>query len=247
MLRVATLNLNYRMTKHGAWDARRTLIVDAIQRAQADVVALQAVEGANGSSQAAELAALLKYEYVVYVAADAKGEVSHGSAFIARRTLRDIGVRRLSLRAGLEDSNQRVVIRARVDAEGGPIDLYNTHFSWVPAQALDNAQETIAFRTPGGALLLGDLNSAADSPPLRVLQDAGFVDLWTALRPAEPGPTFEADAPAMRIDYALASGAVRARAQSMERVGTECRAVPRLSDHLGLLVTLGDATAGSRQ
>lgn len=247
MLRVATLNLNYRLAKHGAWDARRRLIVDAIQRTQADVVALQAVEGADGSSQAAELAALLKYEHVVYAAADVKGEVSHGSAFIARRALRDIGVRRLSLRAGLEDSNQRVVIRVRVDADGGSIDLYNTHFSWVPAQALDNAQETISFRTPGGALLLGDLNSAADSPPLRLLQDAGFVDLWAALCPADPGPTFEADAPAMRIDYALAAGPVRARAQSMKRVGVDCRTVPRLSDHLGLLVTFGDATAGSRQ
>lgn len=243
MLRVSTLNLNYRMTKHGAWEARRAAIVDAIQRKQTDVIALQAVEGVDGSSQAAELAALLKYEHAVYVAAATEGEISRGSAFISRRPLFDVAVRRLSLLPGLEDKNQRVVIRVRVDAEGGAIDLYNAHFSWVPAQALDNARETAQFRTPGAALLLGDLNSPADSPALRVLQETGFVDLWTALCPADPGPTFEADAPTMRIDYALASGEVRARAQSMERIGADRRTVPRLSDHLGLHVTLGGPAA----
>lgn len=246
MLRVSTLNLNYRMTKHGTWEARRAAIVEAIQRKQTDVVALQAVEGIDGSSQAGELAALLKYKHVVYAAAATDGEVSRGSAFVSRRPLSNVAVRRLSLRPGLEDKNQRVVIRVRVDAEGGAIDLYNAHFSWVPAQALDNALEAAEFRTPGRALLLGDLNSAADSPALRVLQEAGFVDLWTALCPTDPGPTFEADSPRLRIDYALASSDVHARAQSMERLGTERATVPRLSDHLGLLVTLGDTTVHRR-
>lgn len=243
MLRIATLNLNYRMTKHGAWEARRAAIVETIQREHADVVALQAVEGRDGSSQAAELAALLRYDHVVYVAAATEGDVNRGSAFIARRPLLDVAVRRLSMSAGLEDQNPRVVIRARVEAEGGAIDLYNAHFSWVPAQTLDNARETLQFRTPGNTLLVGDLNSAAASPPVRTLQEAGLSDLWAALCPADPGPTFEADAPKLRIDYALASAGVQARAQSIQRIGTDRRNVPRLSDHLGLLVTLGDATS----
>lgn len=247
MFRIATLNLNYRMTKHGAWEARRAAIVETLQRARADVVALQAVEGRDGSSQAAELAALLHYDHVVYVAAATEGDVSRGSAFVSRSPLLDIAARRLSLRAGLEDRNPRVVIRARVDTEGGPIDLYNAHFSWVPEQALDNAHETAQFRTPGNTLLVGDLNSAAASPAVRALQETGLSDLWAALCPADPGPTFEADSPSLRIDYALASAEVGARAQSMRRIGADRRTVPRLSDHLGLLVMLGDATSARRR
>src|SRR5438105_116900 len=48
MLRVLSLNLNYRVAKHGEWALRRDLIVDAARRSDADVLALQAVERAGG-------------------------------------------------------------------------------------------------------------------------------------------------------------------------------------------------------
>lgn len=93
---------------------------------------------------------------------------------------------------------------------------------------------------PGPALLLGDLNSAPDSAALETLRGAGWKDVWAMLRPADPGFTFEADRPTQRIDYALASAESRARVHAIERVEVNGRGPPRLSDHLGLLVTLED-------
>jgi len=243
MLRVATLNLNYRNPKHGAWKARRALIVETLQRAQADVVALQAVEDADASDQATEIAALLQYEEVVYVAAT-EGADTKGSAFIARRALTDVSPRRLSLKPNLEDTQRRVIVRARIATAAGAIDVYNAHFSWVPAQASDNVREALDFREPGPMLLLGDLNNIPDSAAVQVLQRAGLIDLWGALRPDEPGYTFEADHPTLRIDYALASPDVRARAQAIELLGSSA-GPPRLADHLGLMVTLRDTALPS--
>lgn len=241
MLRVATLNLNYRNPKHGAWDARRALIVEILQRAQPDVMALQAVEEADGIDQATEIAALLKYDEAVYVAAT-KGTSRCGSAFIARRPL-DVSWRRLSLKPSLEDTNERLIVRARVASGDGAIDLYNAHFSWVAAQAADNVRESLDFSMPGPMLLLGDLNNTPDSAALQALQGAGLIDLWGALRPREPGYTFESDNPKLRIDYALASPDVRACVRAIELLGA-AKGPPCLSDHLGLMVTLRDARSG---
>lgn len=239
MLRIATLNLNYRITKHGAWEARRALIVETLQRAQADVIALQAVEEADGSDQATEIAALLKYQEAVYIPAT-EGASTRGSGFLARRPLADVSSRRLSLKPNLEDSDLRIIIRARVATDAGAIDLYNAHFSWVPTQAIENARETLDFRALGPVLLLGDLNNTPDSAVLQALQRAGLIDLWSTLRPGEPGCTFESDNPRLRIDYALASPEVRARVQAIDLLGSTAGA-PRLSDHLGLMVTLRNA------
>lgn len=240
MLRLMTLNINYRVGKHGAWDARRALIADAIRRSQADVVALQAVERVNGSGQAAELAALVDYEYVDFAAAMKTPSVTRGSAFIARRRLGEIAVHRFSHRGDHEDRDHRVVLRSRIDTRGGAIDLYNAHFSWVAPQALENAKETIAFRQPGPSLLLGDLNNSPGSQVIQLLRDAGWTDTWAALRADEPGWTFEADKPSMRIDYVMASPELLPRVRSIECVQAEGNGPPRLSDHLGLLITLGD-------
>jgi endonuclease/exonuclease/phosphatase family metal-dependent hydrolase len=241
MLRLMTLNLNYRASKHGAWSERRALIVEAIRRVDADVVALQAVERSNGHSQAAELAAALNYEYADFVAAVKTGPAAKGSAFIGRRRLMDLAVQRLRHRGDHEDGDRRVVLRARIQTRGGDVDIYSAHFSWIEAQAMDNVADTLAFVAPGPAILLGDLNSQPDSAPMRELVRAGWIDMWRELHQDDPGYTFEADRPTMRIDYVLASRDVRPRIKSIERVGAEKGRPPRLSDHLGLVVTLSDA------
>jgi endonuclease/exonuclease/phosphatase family metal-dependent hydrolase len=241
MLRLMTLNLNYRAAKHGDWDDRRRQIAHAIQRTQADVVALQAVERAHGAGQAAELAAMVDYQHIEYVAAVKTNGATRGSGFIARRRLGDVAVRRLSQRDGHEDKDRRVLLKTQIQTRGGAVDLYNAHFSWVLPQALDNARETLGFVAPGPALLFGDLNSAPDSQAVRTLTQAGWTDVWAALRPGDPGFTFEADRPSLRIDYALASPAVRERVRSIELIAADGGSVPRLSDHLGLLLTLSDS------
>lgn len=239
MLRFMSLNLNYRVPKHGKWKARRTLIADAVRQADVDVVALQAVERVDGCGQAAELAALLGYEHVTFVAAMKGKTATRGSAFIARRQLADLAVHRLNHLGNHEDGDRRIVLKTGIETAVGHVDLYNAHFSWVQTQALNNARETVAFRTPGPSLLCGDLNSAPDSAAVETLRRAGWTDVWASLRPNDPGWTFESDRPTQRIDYVLASPELYPRIQSIERVAAAGDGI-RLSDHLGLVVTLND-------
>lgn len=241
MLRIASLNLNYRVAKHGTWTDRRALIVSCARQRSVDVMALQAVEGVAGQNQAAELAALLGFEHVAFVAPTQEDGVARGSAFISRYPLLDVDARQLSCRPRHEDQNRRVVIRARIKG-GGAVTLHNAHFSWVAPQAVDNARETIEFSASRPGLLLGDLNSAPDSPALDVLRAGGWIDLWPVLRRGDPGFTFEADRPTQRIDYVLATGDMQPCVRGLERVETNGAAPPRLSDHLGLLVTLDGRT-----
>lgn len=241
MLRVLTLNINYRIDSHGPWSRRRVLIAEAAARAAADVLALQAVEGGSNAHQARELAALLGFDHVAFVAAMQHDGVARGSAILSRYPLAALDVRHLRRRPDHEDRDERLVLKARLHTVRGGMALYNAHFSWIAPQALDNARETVAFRDSGPALLVGDLNAAADSAALAALRAAGWIDLWSALAPGQPGYTFEADRPARRIDYALANAELRTRVRTIERVGPAPDAWPRLSDHLGLLVTLDDS------
>lgn len=238
-MRLLTLNLNYRVAKHGAWDARRARVVEMARAAAPDVIALQAVEDADGHSQAAEIAQALGYSYVYFIAAMREKARARGSAFVSRFPLADLSVRHLSRSGEHDDPNERVLLRARVGAGEEAFDLYNAHFSWVEPQAADNVRELLAFAAavPGPALLLGDLNQTPPSSALQALRDAGWIDLWNELHPDDPGYTFEADRPQMRIDYALVRPDWRSRIAAIERVTAES-APPRFSDHFGLLVSL---------
>lgn len=235
-----SLNLNYRVAKHGAWADRLARIAQAARERQVDVMALQAVEGAGGGNQAAELAEALGFGHLAFVAAMKQQGIARGSAFVSRYPLGEIETRRLATRNGHEDPTGRVLLCAKMETRAGRLDLYNAHFSWVPVQALDNAHEALAFRRNGRALFLGDLNSPPGSPALKALERGGWIDLWAGLRPGEPGFTFESDGPTQRIDYALADSTAWPRVRSIERVATGNTGTPRLSDHLGLVLTLDD-------
>jgi endonuclease/exonuclease/phosphatase family metal-dependent hydrolase len=88
----------------------------------------------------------------------------------------------------------------------------------------------------GPAVLLGDLNAPPEGPGMQQLAAAGWIDVWAQLHPDDPGYTFEADAPSQRIDYVWANAAAAPRLRAIERIQPQGGA--RLSDHLGLLVTL---------
>lgn len=245
MLTIMTLNVNYYGSKHGAWSARRKLICEAIQRAGADVIALQAVSKDpalyDGLDQAALLAELLQeYRYQVFHSAmqydDGREE---GLAFLSRFAILGTDERRLSLRSGLEDTNRRVVLAARIAAPGGNLQLFNAHFSWVEPQTIDNVRETLeylgTFNEP--LMLVGDLNAAPDSHPMRMLAEAGWHDAWAELHPDEPGYTFESNEPTKRIDYAWLNAQLRPKLKTAHVVATNQDVQgARPSDHLGLTV-----------
>lgn len=253
MLTVMTQNLNYYGDKHGSWPERLELICDAIRAAEPDVIALQAVCSdpsiADGTDQATQISRCMsQYSYVFfYPAKVTDGGREEGSAIISRVALHEPSVRELSLRKGLEDDNPRVIQHARFDLEKGALNVFNAYFSWVEEQAADNIDECIAFlgRAEGATLLVGDFNIPAGSPLLDRLAEAGFTDLWNEAHPGESGFTFEADRPDKRIDYAWANDDLKRRLGAVDLVQRE-GGNARLSDHLGLMISLKLKTAEYR-
>jgi len=237
MFRAVTLNLSYLGTRHGPWPARRALVIDALRALQPDVVALQAVwRTVAGDSQADELAREVPgYEYVAFEPAAENVQGSKGLALLSRRALTQIEPRMLGLRAGTEDPDRRIVLRAHA----GDLCLYNVHFSWVPEQVADNVREALPFlRVRGPALVLGDFNLTPEDPLHARFLEEGWTDAWQALRPRDPGYTFESDAPSMRIDYVYVNEPLAARLRAIDLVGGGRATPPRLSDHLGVVVDL---------
>jgi endonuclease/exonuclease/phosphatase (EEP) superfamily protein YafD len=91
----------------------------------------------------------------------------------------------------------------------------------------------------GPALLVGDLNTVPDSELMRRLAAEGWTDVWTYLRPQDAGYTFESHAPDKRIDYVWARRDLVSSLRAIDLVQEKPNADgARLSDHLGLVVTL---------
>lgn len=247
MLRVMTLNLNYYVDKHGDWPTRCELIVDRIQDANPDIIAFQAVRRDpaqyGGADQIEQLAKYLPdYQNAVFEAAVTHDDGGQdGSGFLARIPIQHMRSQALSLRRGLDDANQRVLLHIRAELPGEPLHVFNAHFSWVKEQAMDNVREVldIAGAVEELALLVGDLNQMPDSEPMAKLRAMGWADVWAQLQPAHDGFTFEAPQPTMRIDYAWANYRLASKVSHVEIVaGYPTETKVDMGDHLGLMVTL---------
>lgn len=244
MLKILTLNLNYFGSKHGDWEVRLNRLLRILHRHTPDVVALQAVGAESdvvaGRNQAQQIAAQMpEYTHIWFQEAQRSADDRRqGSAFIARTTLAPVSRQELPYEDHREDNNRRILLHARAPGGAEPLEIVNAHFSWVPALNQSNVVAALAYLQTlnGAALLVGDFNAPPDSQGMRLLAEAGWTDIWTLLRPTDPGFTFEADAPTQRIDYVWANPAAAARVRGIERLLPE--GDERLSDHLGLVVTV---------
>lgn len=153
----------------------------------------------------------------------------------------------------------KTLLELEVETAGGPLRLFATHLAsrHDPRPASEEMPAVLeAMRAAGDAphLLAGDLNAltvgeAVGTPPPGVekrgeavdgvprlaiapLLEAGYVDCFRALHPDEPGYTYLAWAPWLRLDYLFASPALarRVREAAVERGDPAARA----SDHLPL-------------
>ncbi|HEY9881729.1 MAG TPA: endonuclease/exonuclease/phosphatase family protein [Leptolyngbyaceae cyanobacterium] len=248
MLRIMTLNINYYGTQHGPWEVRRRLIANAIAKARPEIVALQAVAQdpaiADGKDQATQLADQVQgYPYHLFCPAQIHpdGRVE-GMALLSSLPLSISHYRELSLRPGLEDTNPRILLHARFDLPEGPFHLFNAHFSWVAEQTQDNLNEVLPYSQTfaGSVVLVGDLNTAPESPLMDQFRNEGWVDSWAARYPQEEGYTFvEGGKLCKRIDYVWVKDGLQSQIKDVEIVVDEVTEEGfRASDHLGLLVTL---------
>lgn len=248
MLKILTLNINLYGSKHGLWATRQVLIRDTILANRPEIVALQAVRqdpnAAEHLDQAAQLAQLLQpaYPHSFFQPAMSHPDGSvDGLALLSIMPPADIDFLPLTLQPGLDDTNQRVLLRARFNLPDGPFHLFNGHFSWVPSQNLANVEEALPYinDAPGPAVLVGDFNATPESEGMRRLRDAGWTDAWAALHPEDQGYTFESDRPTLRIDYAWLNPDIRPYLKQIElAANTQDNSGARASDHFGLLLTL---------
>jgi endonuclease/exonuclease/phosphatase family metal-dependent hydrolase len=144
---------------------------------------------------------------------------------------------KLSRRPDGEDPFERVLLSACFELPSGPLHIFNAHFSWVKEQLEDNLAEALPFiqRPNNPAMLMGDFNAPAGQGLLYLLGEAGWVDAWKELHPGEPGPTFEAGQPTLRIDYMWSNAHLAPYIRDISILGAGPH---HLSDHLGLISTL---------
>lgn len=244
-MKLLTLNIQQYAETHGPWEQRRALIVAAIAAADADVLALQAVawdaEREGGMNQAEQLAARLPaYPHVIYDALHGNGGAL-GQAILARIPPLTHETHSLSLRPGIEDEQRRLVLRAAFGRGASVLQVFNCHFSWVPAQCADNVREALPWieSFAGPRVVLGDMNAEPGSPAMRAIAERGFVDAWDRLHPQDRGATFEARDPKLRIDYVWCDAVAAQGLRAAEMVARpDPGAVVSASDHVGLLVRL---------
>jgi len=228
---------------HQGRDDKDVLDLDAtaaVIRAQhPDVVALQEV-GRHWSAdsdfrdQAAELGAMLDMEHVFGANLDrdppkpGAPRRQYGTAILSAQPLLDS--EHFLLPRASADNEQRGLLMADIDAEGGPFRVYNAHLG-VSADDRRLQVEAILSETEKAAVphaLVGDLNARPDAPELAALF-ARLRDAWSVAGEGD-GFTFPASAPKARIDYVLVSPQLRVDAVR----------VPALpgSDHLPLVAGL---------
>ena len=222
-LRVLTWNLWWR---YGPWEERLPAIVETIRRVDADVIALQEVWIADGTSSAQVIAEALGLHVEVAHRLVLDG-IGFGNAVLSRWPIARTAVRALPAGTAGELDEQRLVLLAEVDAPGGPVQVFSTHLNWRHDQsAIRQAQvrELCAFvaaERPRSypPIVCGDLNAEPGSDEVRMLtglaavpeQGLVFRDSWTAPGTAQPGWTWSNDNSHVaaeheqdrRIDYVL--------------------------------------------
>jgi len=223
--RLATWNLWWR---HGEWEQRQPAILETLRTVGADVVALQEVASAD-PDQPSMLATDLGLEVVT--APDESNDRFHLVNAVASRWP-IVESSWLYLDVG-DMPPHRTLLRARVAAPFGDVDVYCTHLSHGfdqsglrQLQVRQIAEEVASRRVanaekgmPGyPAVLLGDLNAVPDSDEVRMLTGRSapaadgvvFTDAWEQLGDG-PGATYSAANPFVndsawperRLDYVM--------------------------------------------
>ena len=230
-VRVVTFNIHSGIGVDGRLDLGRTAA--AIRSTGADVVGLQEVDvhwsaRSEFTDQAAELARLLGMRVFFAPIYDLPGAPRRqfGVAVLTRFPL----VRAVNheiTRWSTQDSTVGPApgfAEAVVLVRGRPVHVWVTHLDFRPDPAVRARQVADMLRivpSHGAHVLLGDFNAEPGA--------AELAPLWGRFTGVQPGPTYPADAPALRIDHIAVAGLAVASAEVP---------VTGASDHLPVLAVL---------
>ena len=112
---------------------------------------------------------------------------SEGPAVLSRFPIVDSAAHALPRCGGPFDP--RVALRADVETPAGRVAVWSTHLSWGGCQSRELAERVLARRGALPAIVMGDFNAVEDMPAIEHLRERGFVDVFRALHPDEPGWT----------------------------------------------------------
>lgn len=260
-LTAATWNIWWRF---GPWQERLPLIIDELRRVDPEVVALQEVWEADGTSSAAVIGDALGYQHVAISLREFEPGVRFGNAVLSRWPI--VGHDHRQLPAPADGEEFRTVLRADVDGPRGRLQVYSTHLNWKPhhgAIRQEQVRSIARFVADSGpreypAIVCGDFNAQPHSVEMGMLTGHQAVavdgvvlrDTWREVHPTDPGFTWNTVNPFVaetlegnaRLDYVLTAwphgpgGAGHAIASEM--IGTSPTDGTYPSDHFGVASTL---------
>jgi endonuclease/exonuclease/phosphatase family metal-dependent hydrolase len=200
VVRVATLNL---WGRHGAWDERRSVLVDGLRELQPDIIAFQEAVVPDGYDQVSDL---LGASYHVFHQAGREAEGT-GLSIASSWEVGEVWEETLHVSPRVEPSEIAV---AEILAPGalGTLLFVHHNASWqlgfehereLQAVAVSRlVEELLGKRGVSHVVLAGDFNAAPDSASVRFwrglqsLADTSvcYRDAWESVHPDEPGHTF---------------------------------------------------------
>jgi endonuclease/exonuclease/phosphatase family metal-dependent hydrolase len=224
-LRLTTYNVH--ACRGGDGLLRPERILEVIRRVDAQVVALQELDGADSAEY---LAQQLQME-LFFVAARPRhrGEGSYGNAVLTR--LPALLIRAASLPRLYDTSEARAAQWVRVATPFGPLDVLNTHLGLLRAETTLQADALLgpewlsAPEISPYAVLCGDFNARPSSLVYRRICSR-LVDAQVFM--PRPQPTFPAIFPFVRIDHVflckiLAATSVRVPSDVRARLASDHR------------------------
>jgi endonuclease/exonuclease/phosphatase family metal-dependent hydrolase len=252
-LRVLQLNMLHGFPQFAHLQARIDLIVDEIQRRQADVVLLEEVPWTiKTGSVVSELARRTDMDHLSRRANGNRRGIlfEEGDAILSRFPMRDSATTELP--RGNHFFQHRIALSATLDTPWGPIRAVVAHLSGDSAKV--SAAQIEALHDFAGSpgypgIVGGDFNARADSPAVVALAQE-WTDVLAAANPPDTRATCCVDdvtAPPNtelqeRIDYLWITDADRSHIVEASRILVQPQRVGegwlRASDHAGLFATI---------
>ena len=224
VVRVATLNL---WGRHGAWDERRSVLVDGLRKLRPDVVAFQEAVVIDGYDQVADVLGA-GYHVAHQAGREADGT---GLSIACRWPLGEVREEALNVTPRV-DPSRIAVAEVLAPVPLGKLLFAHHNPSWQlgfeherELQAVAAArfvEELVGQRDVNHVVLAGDFNATPDSAGVRFwrgLQSLSgtsvcYRDAWESAHPGDPGHTFAPSNPLVtggdwplelgrRIDYVM--------------------------------------------